>query len=310
MGEVAFPGALLINVLPCLRHIPKWLPWLSYRPLARFGYDIGQEVLHVPMEFARESMRNGTAQPSLALEILREMEKVEKSEREKMEEVTAKALGAMDLGGTETTPSSLMPFFVAILLRPDVQTMAQKELDAVTMRERLPTFEDRPRLPFVDAICKEVKRWKPAVPLGIPRATASDDVYEGYFIPKGAVVLVNAWAVLHDPVMYPEPDSFKPERFINPDGSAREDPVLSTIFGLGKRICPGRHLADAVFFIIIASFLSAFNIKGDGADGGPDKYPFTGSGVSVPCPFTCSITPRDKRAEELIAANAEALRPT
>jgi cytochrome P450 len=59
-----------------------------------------------------------------------------------------------------------MPFFVAILLRPEVQTMAQKELDAVTMRERLPTFEDRPRLPFVDAICKEVKRWKPAVPLG------------------------------------------------------------------------------------------------------------------------------------------------
>jgi hypothetical protein len=44
--------------------------------------------------------------------------------------------------------------------------MAQRELDAVTMRERLPTFEDRPRLPFVDAICKEVKRWRPAVPLG------------------------------------------------------------------------------------------------------------------------------------------------
>jgi hypothetical protein len=59
-----------------------------------------------------------------------------------------------------------MPFFVAALLRPEIQTMAQKELDAVTMRERLPTFEDRPRLPFVDAICKEVKRWKPAVPLG------------------------------------------------------------------------------------------------------------------------------------------------
>jgi hypothetical protein len=96
-----------------------------------------------------------------------------------------------------------MPFFVAALLRPEIQTMAQRELDAVTMRERLPTFEDRPRLPFVDAICKEVKRWRPAVPLGesllfahssmqkyddrtgVPHATASDDVYEGYFIPKG-----------------------------------------------------------------------------------------------------------------------------
>ena len=96
-----------------------------------------------------------------------------------------------------------MPFFVAALLRPEIQTMAQKEIDAVTMRERLPTFEDRSKLPFVDAICKEVKRWRPAVPLGelllftrssaqkhddptgVPHATASDDVYEGYFIPKG-----------------------------------------------------------------------------------------------------------------------------
>jgi Cytochrome P450 len=59
-----------------------------------------------------------------------------------------------------------MSFFVAMLLRPEVQTMAQKELDAVTMRERLPTLEDRPRLPFVDAICKEMKRWKTTVPLG------------------------------------------------------------------------------------------------------------------------------------------------
>jgi hypothetical protein len=58
-----------------------------------------------------------------------------------------------------------MVFIVAVLLRPEVQTMAQKELDAVTRRERLPTFEDRLKLPFVDAICKEVIRWKPVVPL-------------------------------------------------------------------------------------------------------------------------------------------------
>ena len=86
-------------------------------------------------------------------------------------------------------------------------------------------------------------------------------------------------AVLHDPVMYPEPDSFKPERFINPDGSLRDDPVVTSLFGFGKRICPGRHLADATIFIVIASFLSVFNIKGDGTEGGPDVYPFTGGGV-------------------------------
>lgn len=64
------------------------------------------------------------------------------------------------------TASSIASFFVAVLLRPEIQAMAQKELDAVTRRERLPTFEDRPRLPFVDAICKEVIRWRPVVPIG------------------------------------------------------------------------------------------------------------------------------------------------
>ena len=87
-------------------------------------------------------------------------------------------------------------------------------------------------------------------------------------------------AILHDPIMYPEPDSFKPERFINPDGSLRDDPVVSTIFGFGKRICPGRHLADAMIFIAVASFLSVFNIKeGNDTDEGPDMYPYTGTGV-------------------------------
>jgi hypothetical protein len=59
-----------------------------------------------------------------------------------------------------------MVFVLAVLIHLEVQTMAQKELDAVTRRDRLPTFEDRIKLPFVDAIYKEVTRWKPVAPLG------------------------------------------------------------------------------------------------------------------------------------------------
>ncbi len=79
--------------------------------------------------------------------------------------------------------------------------------------------------------------------------------------------------------MYPDPDSFKPERFVNPDGSARDDPLLATAFGSGKRICPGRHLVDSTLFIVVASLLSVFDIRGNGTDNlkGPDVYPFTGS---------------------------------
>ena len=68
-------------------------------------------------------------------------------------------------------------FFVAMLLYPDTQKKAQEELDSVIGRDRLPTFEDRPRLPFVDAVCKEVLRWRPLAPLSrFPQLLSSRDI--------------------------------------------------------------------------------------------------------------------------------------
>ena len=67
-------------------------------------------------------------------------------------------------------------------------------------------------------------------------------------------------AILHDPDLYPDPEEFKPERFLNDDGSARDDPTLSLVFGVGKRICPGRHFVDATVFIVASSVLSVFNV--------------------------------------------------
>jgi len=299
------PGSVLVNSLPILRYIPEWLPWLSYKPLARYGYNLGQEVKHGLMSFVREGILNGTAQPSLALENLQETENLRGKERENAEEEVAGALGSMFGAATDTTLASLMSFFVAVLLHPNVQKRAQKELDAVTRRRRLPTFEDRPLLPFVDAVCKEVLRWRPPVPLAVPHATTKDDVYEGFFIPKGSQVVGNAWAILHDPVMYPEPDSFKPERFLNADGSLRDDPVLTSAFGFGRRVCPGRHFADATLFIVAASFLSVFNVgKASDTDNGPDAFSYAGTALCRPSTFRCFIVPRDKRAEGLIVADA------
>ena len=67
-------------------------------------------------------------------------------------------------------------------------------------------------------------------------------------------------AILHDPEMYPDPEEFKPERFLNNDGTVRDDPILSLAFGIGKRICPGRHFVDAETFIFTSSVLSVFNV--------------------------------------------------
>ena len=85
-------------------------------------------------------------------------------------------------------------------------------------------------------------------------------------------------SILHDPAIYPEPDAFRPERFLNPDCSLRDDPLLSSAFGYGKRICPGRHFVDATLFIYVASMLSVFHIET--AQGDQEKnseYKYTGS---------------------------------
>jgi cytochrome P450 len=72
--------------------------------------------------------------------------------------------------------------------------------------------------------------------------------------------MIHFRAILHDPEIYPEPEEFNPERFLSNDGSFRDDPTIALAFGVGKRICPGRHFVDATLFIFVSSVLSVFNV--------------------------------------------------
>jgi Cytochrome P450 len=78
-------------------------------------------------------------------------------------------------------------------LYPEVQRKARDEIDRVIGPGRLPTIADRGRLPYVDAIVKEIFRWHPAVTMGIPHMSTADDMYDGYYIPKGSIILPNIW---------------------------------------------------------------------------------------------------------------------
>lgn len=91
------------------------------------------------------------------------------------------------------TVGSMRAFFLALVTNPEVQTNAQAELDAVVGPDRLPTHEDRPQLPYIEAIISEVLRWHPVVPLGLPHLNTADDNYKGYFIPKGSIIMGNVW---------------------------------------------------------------------------------------------------------------------
>jgi cytochrome P450 len=89
-------------------------------------------------------------------------------------------------GGSDTTRATLNVFVSAMAYDPDFLVKVRKELDAVCGdAERLPTFDDIPRLPIITACVKEVLRWRPLVPAGIPRVLIQDDVFEQYYFPKG-----------------------------------------------------------------------------------------------------------------------------
>lgn len=107
----------------------------------------------------------------------------------------------------------------------------------------------------------------------------------------------------NDPEFYPNPDEFRPERYLPSDGqSVAPDPHDNT-FGFGRRICPGRITADTSTFLAISHALFAFNIdKPIGEDGNviEPEAKFTPGFISHPVPFKCSLTPRSAKRQQLI----------
>lgn len=158
----------------------------------------------------------------------------------------AYVLGVTYEAGSDTTSMALEVFVLAAVLHPDAVHKAQEELDRVVGPSRLPHFGDLDRLSYIQAFVKEVHRWRPIIPGGVPHATSDEDEYLGYHIPKGATVFANHWAISMDSNTYHNPDAFNPDRWI-------DDPSLPfSPFGFGRRICVGKF---AVYFLLVFHLL-------------------------------------------------------
>ncbi|KAF5379873.1 hypothetical protein D9757_007199 [Collybiopsis confluens] len=106
----------------------------------------------------------------------------------------------MDGPTIESRRWPLETFVLATSVHPDKQRKAQAEIDRMSGSDRLPTYEDRPQLPYIESILKEVYRRNPIAPIAVPRKYDAkvDDEYRGWRIPKGSIVIANTWAVMHD----------------------------------------------------------------------------------------------------------------
>ncbi|KAH9942003.1 cytochrome P450 [Amylocystis lapponica] len=300
MGEFALassPGAFLVDLFPILKNVPSWVPGTGWRKTATAYAKSFDNMCNLPHEFVKEQMAAGTAIPSFTS---MHLQSDTTPEREYIVKMTAASIYA---GGADTTVSAISSFFLAMTCYPEVQMTAQFEIDSVIGTDTLPTLDDCDRLPYVRALWLEVLRWNPVGPLDLPHRLMEDDVYEGYFLPKGSIVIANIWKFLHDPKQHADLLEFKPERFLPSNGKDAERDPREVIFGFGRRVCPGMYLADASVFLSCAMSLEPLQLQTLVVENGvvvePATEYLTGT-ISHPPPFKCDIRPRSARAEALI----------
>ncbi|KAF9244242.1 cytochrome P450 [Melanogaster broomeanus] len=303
-------SASIIATFPFVLSLPIWFPGAVFSRRAALSKKCANEMLSAPFEYVRKREADGAPSSAMVPNFLRsEKHTGDPSATELIKEVAAAGFigerwlcpfndrtftPSTPVGGSETNP--------------EVQKRAQAEIDDVVGMDRLPNFDDRPSLPYVEAVLRETMRMYPIVPLVLVFATVKRSHTQRIFgrtqrmvcsivrhITTQAFMFAVTRAMLRDPETYPEPNSFKPERFFK-DGKLDDEPSTSNIgYGFGRRICPGRYTADASIWAGLVTFLSTMTIsKALDAEGREIEVDpkFTTGAASCPLPFPCAIVPR------------------
>lgn len=156
--------------------------------------------------------------------------------------------------GTDTSAVTIEWVISLLLNHPEVLKKARAELDSHVGHDRLMDEQDLPKLHYLQNIISETFRLFPPAPLLVPHESSADFNLGGYNVPRGTILLVNAWALHRDPEVWDEPARFKPERFEHGEVEAHK---LIT-FGMGRRACPGAGLAQRVVGLTVGTMIQCF----------------------------------------------------
>ncbi|KAL2178434.1 cytochrome P450 [Thermothelomyces heterothallicus CBS 202.75] len=306
-------GAYLVDSFPSLNRLPRFLaPWKKE----------ADELYGLECQLHLGNLEKGLTNPGWNFSKHmkqspegRDMPKVE----------LAFDLGILADAGLDTSTVALDWFIVAWITTGSTWvSKAQKLLEEVVGRDRLPTFEDRPKLAYIDAIVCETLRWRPVVVGGVPHFTKVQDSYMGYHIPANSIVLANAFAITRDGSVFgPDVDDFIPERWMVDEKDAKAEPTIDacglnvsalkdlpqTGFGFGRRICTGRIIARNQLFIQMARMLWAFDVE-PGINEATGQRPkitaeitpanCTEGFVTLPKPFKVEMRPRGQWVRDAI----------
>lgn len=195
LTEITAPGAFAVDSFPSLSALPESLLG-NWRSLGRQYFQHDSKVYLDLWNQLKRDVDAGTARDSFCKQFY--LNKPHENGIDEM--LAAYTCGGLIEAGSETTATTINNWFLAMALFPEARAAAQEEIDRVVGPDRLPTWEDEKNLPYVRAMVKEVLRWRPVNKFGMMHATSEDDWYNGFFIPKGSVAVLNWWYV--DPTLY------------------------------------------------------------------------------------------------------------
>lgn len=188
--------------------------------------------------------------------------------------------------GTETSAVTIDWALSELIKHPKWMAKARVEIDQVVGKNRIVEESDIPNLPCIQAIVKETLRLHPGGPF-IARESTEDCSINGYHIPANTRLFINTWAINRDPNHWENPHEFKPERFLNEDGTSKKELDVKgqqfqlLPFGSGRRHCPGMNLALLVIPTTLAAMVQGFDWK-VGKDGNGCLDMEEGFGLSLP----------------------------
>jgi cytochrome P450 len=185
------------------------------------------------------------------------------------------AAATIFIAGFDTTNATILVGILALLLHPAILQKAKETLDRVIGPDRLPSLSDRenPDLHYMNYIVEEISRWRLLSPLGVPHKSIVDDVYNGMFIPGGSTVYFNVWAMSRDETTYKDPELFNPDRYLPEAEGGAGEPILQGPFGFGRRVCVGKHLAQASVWIALATLIATMDISNPMSPDGKEIKP-------------------------------------
>ncbi|XP_075906169.1 cytochrome P450 1B1 [Nelusetta ayraudi] len=280
----------IVDVMPWLQYFPNPIKTI-FENFKRLNLDFGMFILDKVIEH-RKSIQSSIVRDMTDAFIVALDQLSEKTGRALWRDFVGPTIGDI-FGASQDTLSTALQWIILVLVKyPEMQTRLQQEVDRVVDRTRLPSIEDQQQLPYVMAFIYEVMRFTSFVPLTIPHSTTVDTTIMGYAIPKDTVVFVNQWSVNHDPASWSEPETFDPERFLNPNGTLNKDLTSNVlIFSLGKRRCIGEDLSKLQLFLFTSMLAHQCRIDEDPAR--PATMDFNYGLTLKPHKFNIQLSLRD-----------------